>query len=205
MKIEIGESAIYSWLRHIKNCKIVQTNWKRSPLWDIFNEPQAENLFLSINQEFPEVFKKSSLKQLLKQGEIDVLGVEFSKEKSSFYAVEVAFHEAGLHYKDSIHNVIKKMLRSALILYTQFNTKYGEIIFATPKISRQVQEELQEAVAKIQKFMKQKGFFFHFSLIFQSDFQQQILLPLLQKAQYIADTSELFMRSYQLFSLSKIK
>ena len=179
MKIEIGESAIYSWLRHIKNCKIVQTNWKRSPLWDIFNEPQAENLFLSINQEFPEVFKKSSLKQLL--------------------------NEAGLHYKDSIHNVIKKMLRSALILYTQFNTKYGEIIFATPKISRQVQEELQEAVAKIQKFMKQKGFFFHFSLIFQSDFQQQILLPLLQKAQYIADTSELFMRSYQLFSLSKIK
>ena len=28
MKIEIGESLIYSWLRHEKQCQLVQTNWK---------------------------------------------------------------------------------------------------------------------------------------------------------------------------------
>ena len=28
MKIEMGESLFYSWLRHVKDCQIVQTNWK---------------------------------------------------------------------------------------------------------------------------------------------------------------------------------
>ena len=30
MKIEMGESLFYSWLRHVKECQIVQTNWKVS-------------------------------------------------------------------------------------------------------------------------------------------------------------------------------
>lgn len=28
MKIEIGESLLLSWLKHIKECQLVQTNWK---------------------------------------------------------------------------------------------------------------------------------------------------------------------------------
>lgn len=35
MKIEIGESLMISWLRHIKECQIAQTNWKPSPKWEI--------------------------------------------------------------------------------------------------------------------------------------------------------------------------
>jgi len=31
MKIEMGESLLYSWLRHVKECQIAQTNWKVSP------------------------------------------------------------------------------------------------------------------------------------------------------------------------------
>lgn len=27
MKIEMGESLFYSWLRHVKECQIVQTSW----------------------------------------------------------------------------------------------------------------------------------------------------------------------------------
>lgn len=34
MEIEIGESLPYSWLRHVKECQIVQINWKVSPKWD---------------------------------------------------------------------------------------------------------------------------------------------------------------------------
>ena len=34
MKIEMGESLIYSWLRHEKLCQLVQTNWKVSPFWE---------------------------------------------------------------------------------------------------------------------------------------------------------------------------
>lgn len=33
MKIEIAESLVYSWLRKVRNCRIVQTNWKPAPEW----------------------------------------------------------------------------------------------------------------------------------------------------------------------------
>lgn len=32
MKIEIGESLILSWLKHVNNCQIVQLNWKPSTI-----------------------------------------------------------------------------------------------------------------------------------------------------------------------------
>ena len=34
MKIEIGESLALSYLKHVKNCVIYQTNWKSSSQWD---------------------------------------------------------------------------------------------------------------------------------------------------------------------------
>ena len=33
MKIEIGESLCYSYLRHVKQCWLVQSNWKVSEHW----------------------------------------------------------------------------------------------------------------------------------------------------------------------------
>ena len=37
MKIEMGESLLYSWLRHVKECQIVQTNWKVSTKQELKN------------------------------------------------------------------------------------------------------------------------------------------------------------------------
>lgn len=41
MKIEMGESLFYSWLRHVKECQIVQTNWKVSA--EVDREPSKVN------------------------------------------------------------------------------------------------------------------------------------------------------------------
>ena len=35
MKIEMGESLLQSYLKHVKNCLISQTNWKTSSNWNI--------------------------------------------------------------------------------------------------------------------------------------------------------------------------
>lgn len=40
MKIEIGESLFYSWLRHVKECQLVQMNWKASPEWQLQHEEE---------------------------------------------------------------------------------------------------------------------------------------------------------------------
>ncbi|CAN8141347.1 hypothetical protein THIOSC15_2890008 [uncultured Thiomicrorhabdus sp.] len=34
MKIEVAESMLQSWLKHIVGCEIVQSNWKPSNIWD---------------------------------------------------------------------------------------------------------------------------------------------------------------------------
>jgi hypothetical protein len=35
MKLEIGESVILSWLRHVRGCVAVQMHWKPSPTWPL--------------------------------------------------------------------------------------------------------------------------------------------------------------------------
>lgn len=42
MKIEMGESLFYSWLRHVKECQVVQMNWKPSPSWQLQNEEELK-------------------------------------------------------------------------------------------------------------------------------------------------------------------
>lgn len=35
MKIEMGESLLQSYLKHVENCLVSQTNWKTSSNWNI--------------------------------------------------------------------------------------------------------------------------------------------------------------------------
>lgn len=103
MKIEMGESLIYSWLRHEKLCQLVQTNWKVSPFWELENHQDVEALFVICRNYFLErhsfdISKGCSLEQFLKQAEIDGIGIAYSTEAQYIYAVDVAYHEGGLNY-----------------------------------------------------------------------------------------------------------
>ena len=123
----MAESLLVSWLKHVKKCKIVQTSWKASNLWDSHNQELLQTIMNTSNEFFMnkynvDLFKKTSnYTQMLKQAEIDVLGIEFTKHADHIYAVDVAFHEFGLQYgsKDStIAKIIKKIIRTALCLYS---------------------------------------------------------------------------------------
>ncbi len=58
MKIEIAESMVYSWLRKVKNCRIVQTNWKSSPEWPLVNVEELERLKSASEAYFAEALTK---------------------------------------------------------------------------------------------------------------------------------------------------
>ena len=100
MKIEMGESLALSFLRHVKQCWLVQTNWKASEHWSrILPDDELESRFTWMRQRFDAdgtVFKGvRNVDQFLRQAEIDVLGVG---QNGSVHALDVAFHEAGLNY-----------------------------------------------------------------------------------------------------------
>ena len=174
MKIEIGESLMLSWLKHIRGCKITQLNWKPSNKWKKSNEIEVNNLFEELRENF-SVFKQTkkmqliTLDQLIKQAEIDILGLNI--ENTNYYAIDIAYHENGLKYAKTKTKVLEKLLRSALVLLLYFDKREGNIIFASPKIGPTLYKNLHKKIEEINDFMKGQRYNYDFQLIANDDFR----------------------------------
>ncbi len=206
MKIEISESLGYSYLRHVKQCWLVQTNWKASKHWDRHkSDAELAAMFEAMKRKFDpdgSVFKKTKdAAQLLKQAEIDVVGVDLN---GNVHVIEVAFHEGGLNYGDSLvtrNRVLKKLLRTMIILNTHHppETKI-HICFASPKVNPSVEKPLKDIFAELEAEYPEVDW----DLIINHDFTDQLVHPTLEKADTVADTSELFVRAAKLMDLTGI-
>lgn len=210
MKIEIGESLFYSWLRHVKQCQIVQNNWKVSSQWNNNYEKELKFLMNKVDSFFSEkynykIFKNNvSISQLLRQAECDVLGISISENESKIYAIDVAFHEGGLLYgsrETTVMKIIEKCARTAFCLYGYLDNKDAEIIFASPKITPAVLNDLHPCIDDLNEIFAQIGFSYKFRIIANEEFDTKVLQPILLVSNDVADTTELFMRSYQMFKM----
>ena len=202
MKIEMLESLGSSYLRHVKQCWLVQANWKTSEHWTkLMDDVELEDLFRAMKQRFdPEgnVFKKTkNASQFLQQGEIDVLGVD---QEGDVYAVETAFHEAGLNYGGGADiRVLKKLLRTMMILKAYHRTEIQiHICFASPKVHVGVQQPLEAVFADLRAEYPE----IEWDLLTNEAFADRMLWPTLEKAGEVADTSELFIRAKKLLDLA---
>ena len=200
MKIEIGESLACSYLRHVERCWLVQANWKAPEHWGRrLTDAELEALFEEMKSLFdPDgvVFKKTkNAAQFLKQGEIDVVGVD---QQGGVHAMEVAFHEAGLNYgskAETVNRVLKKMLRTLLILRACHPPQTPlYIYFLSPKVNPAVQRPLEEKFAALRQEYPHIGW----SLLTNADFAESVVKPTLENASDVADSSELFLRSAKL-------
>ncbi len=210
MKIEIGESLMLSWLRHVKECQIAQTNWKASSHWELKNQEKIEQLLNNSANCFSEKFSydlfksNSGLSQILAQAEIDALGITSDGTHSKIYAIDVAFHEAGLNYgskEETVTRVIKKCIRTAMCIYGYFGLTSGTIIFASPKINPSVMIAINECMSDMTDVLKSADLDFELRIIANDDFRESILEPVLSMLGEVSDTSELFMRSLQMYNL----
>jgi len=209
MKIEMGESLFYSWLRHVKECQVVQTNWKPSPSWQLQNEDDLKRFMDTTDAHFQNkygyaVYKNNSLSQLLTQAEVDTLGISMSDNETEIYAIDVAFHESGLNYGDrreTVMRVIKKFIRTALCLIGYFGITKGEVIFASPKIHNAIMDDLEPCLIDLNVLLSESNYNFTVRVIANDDFNELVLKPILIASDGVSDTSELFMRGYQLVTM----
>ena len=210
MKIEMGESLFYSWLRHVKECQIVQTNWTTSQKWNLQHEDELQRIMSVTAERFLQkynykIYKQTaSLSQLLQQAECDALGVDYRQGELKVFAVDVAFHESGVNYGDkdsTIMKIIAKSLRTAMCIYGYLDTKDAEIIFASPKINKNVLTGLGPCIADAQEMLNELGFDFRLRIIANDDFQKMILEPILMVSGGVSDTNELFIRSYKMIQM----
>lgn len=209
MKIEVAESLCASWLRHVKGCQVVETNWSNSPSWEERNKEKISNLYTTVDNFFKEhhgynVFKDVGEETLLKEAECDVLGVKFQDGKTFAYGIDTAFHSAGLGYGDkheSTRRVIKKCTRTAMSILQYTGICDGEIVFVSPKINPSVMDVLEPCIIELDKLLQEVGLDFKIRILANNDFSSEILQPVMEKSTYINDDNELFLRSYQLMRL----
>ena len=210
MKIEMGESLFYSWLRHVKECQIVQTNWKTSSQWPLLHEDELEKMMAVTDSFFSEkhgysIYKKtSSLSQLLLQAECDAIGISKQDGGNKIYAVDVAFHESGVNYGNkasTIMKIIAKCLRTAMCIYGYLDTKEAEIVFASPKVNPSVLQGVLQCLEDAQRITDSLGYGFEFRLFANDDFYSRVLKPILKVSGGVSDTNELFIRGYHMLKM----
>lgn len=209
MKIEMGESLFNSWLRHVKECQVVQLNWKPSPSWQLQDEGSLKRFMEVTDKHYQDkygysIYKNNSLSQLLIQAEADAVGICISDEGMEIHAIDVAFHESGLNFggrQETVIRVIKKLIRTALCIVGYIGVARGEIIFASPKIRNAIAGDLELCVAGLNTLFVENGYGFTARVIANDDFNDLVLKPILIASDGVSDTSELFMRGYQLIKM----
>ena len=81
----------------------------------------------------------------------------------------------------------------------------SDIVFATPKMAEPIREAVQRHLATLEmRLAEQRGSAMprlRFRVIANADFSNEILAPVLEQVDVVADTSELFMRAQQLMRL----
>lgn len=200
MKVEIGESVIRSWLRHIETCELAELNWKPSPIWEKQNQNTVEYYFSKAQDNWPEAFGQNSLSQLLKQSEVDVLGLSYNSRNSLVHLVDIAFHSSGLNYGGNVvtsQRIFKKLVRSALISLTYFPDSSVTIYFVSPVATPAIAESVESACNRATEVFGGCPDI-NFRIILNDDFRIEILEEVLGLGNEVADTSELFLRSWQL-------
>lgn len=219
MEIEIGESLCLSYLKHVKKCVIYQTNWKLSSWWlqELGKKSPAEELYDKLKKS-PSKEKTaatdfdvkdvltSDFSQFLKQAEIDVLGVD---KDGNVYAIDVAFHEGGLGYGKKVEArdcVMKKFVRSYMIMLGCFPGKKCTVIFASPKVDAAKQDLIMPALEELQADARFKDKeMITLEYIANDKFKEEILDQTIEASRDDADTNELFLRSYKLISMPYTK
>ena len=205
MKIEIGENLIYSYLKHVEGCRIVQTNWKTSNQWKIteYEEKQSRELFEKIKTSslFQGIFKNNSFDQLIKQAEIDVIGL--NPAEKSIFGIDVAFHVAGLNYgstEETALRIMKKIFRTVFILQTYFSD-YDKInsFFVTPKVNPSTEKPIRHFIEEANRLIGDDMISIDF--IANELFYSSIIDSTLKNIDDDSDTSELYLRSMKLMRL----
>jgi hypothetical protein len=209
MKIEVGESLMRSWLRHIQGCQFAELNWKPSSSWPVCGDVQplmnaARNHFKSALGV--EIFGSQTAYQVLKQGEIDVLGIRLKPngEVVKVYSVDMAFHEAGLNYggvEETVNRVLKKLIRSTMITRSVFGSLPQQVLFASPVVGRPYVSALSSAMQALEGFLLSQEVVCEALLVVNDSFREVVIQPIIAVATDVADTSELFLRSYQLLRI----
>lgn len=212
MKIEVCEQMLAAWLRYVKECQVVETNWRPFPVKNDAKlrdgMSKAEQYFQELkacvlkNEDGETLFKKSTWSQFLSQCEIDVVGVKAKDGViDELYLVDSAFHENGLNYGDTDKRVVKKILRAILIAYIIFPNIPANIVFVSPICKKKPLQFIESLLGQFKGIIQKYTPDITVTLLFNEDFSKEVFLPLQKIVDDVENDSDLFMRFLKLHSI----
>ena len=206
MKIEIGESLISSWLRHVKQCRIVQTNWKIASGWNKNTIETDANKALSYRIKHDPGLVGAfdpTADRISPQGEINIIGVD---DRNTVYFVISAFNAKDLQYGlpfepqrsalEAKSHVCIKLWRSYLQSVACFSDKKYRVLFVLPEVKPLTETTINNAVTCLNKYFTAEQCRFYFCT--NSNFKNDILIPTLKSTQNESETAEPFLQSCKL-------
>lgn len=154
---------------------------------------------------------KAKAVQFVRQTEIDILGVELDNGAvKNIYLVDTAYHKDGLNYGDTVSVVTKKIIRAVLVADIIFGVDLPvHIVFASPECKAGPQSKIQAIKTFLEPYIENrptlKGKISNISveLYMNSDFSDEIYLPLKNEIDKLYGNNDLFMRSLNLAKISE--
>ena len=209
MKIEILEQMFASYLKNCEGCLLTSTNWTPSEVLlgsvDPADKAVMEAMVNEIKSTSPlNIFKNSTFDQFLGQCEIDVVGIKEETTARTAYLFDTAFHEAGLNYKDSAANVMKKLIRAFMIGKLFFKGYKIDVGFISPKCMPKLEASINAELSNIIAILSHYDPSIHVSVYLNSTFEP-IIENLVALKDDIADDNDLFIRAVKLLYLGEKK
>jgi hypothetical protein len=203
MKIEIGEFLILSWLRHVRGCVVTQMNWSPSPAWTVARERELRAAFEAVRRFSDDIIGRSSLAKVdfgsfVRNARIDVLGLRLDRDSggTDAIAVDSAINDTELPHgnaEETIVRLIERMTRAGFALGAYLNPRQASVVFATPWLAKAVRQEVQHHLALLETRLAEQRdqamSRLRFRVIADADFADEIVQPVLQHVDAVADSS----------------
>jgi hypothetical protein len=205
MKIEIGEFLILSWLRHVRGCVVTQMNWSPSPAWAIARERELRATFEAVRRFSDDPIGSSSFEQVdfatfVRHASVDVLGLRLDHHVGGIEAIAVdsAINDTQLPHggaEETIVRLIQRMTRAGFALAAYLAPRQTSVVFATPWLATAVRQEVQRHLSLLEARLAEHRDLavsrLRFRVIADGDFADEIVQPVLEHVDAVADTSEL--------------
>lgn len=183
---------------------------------EMFVSQQKKKQNKEVNVDFSNISilgkaGKAKAVQFVRQTEIDILGVELDNGVAkNIYLVDTAYHKDGLNYGDTVSVVTKKIIRAVLVADIIFGVDLPvHIVFASPECKVGPQSKIQAVKTFLEPYIENrptlKGKISKISveLYMNSNFSDEIYLPLKNEIDKLYGNNDLFMRSLNLAKISE--
>lgn len=201
--MNLKESLIFSYLKHIKKCKIIQTNWV--PKTKDWNEDYyiAHELFRISKNYFKNKYRVSIFDDIVFDKDkviapIDAFGISFNRDYTqNIYAVIFELNEEDK--KINIKDILEKIFIVAIYFASYFNKINGNIMLMYPHLDYETIKEIGIYYSDIKEIFRQVSLSFEVNILINEEFQEKVVKKLEKECFNIdEDEEEVYLKSLKL-------